>query len=56
MNYQDEVRLTKKYNLRHSEVLSVFRMVRTGNYTVDAAARFVIRNRKPEAKHETNNR
>lgn len=45
MNNQDSVILLKKYGLTQKEIKSVFSMVRTGKYTMDAAAKFIIKGR-----------
>jgi hypothetical protein len=46
MNHQDRRLLVQKYGLTQSEVQSVFSMVRSGAYTIDQAAKLVIKGRK----------
>lgn len=45
MNIQDRKLLAQVYGLNHKEQNKVFSLVRSGHYTIDAAARYVLKER-----------
>ena len=45
MNHQDRRLLVQRYGLRPSEIEQVFKMVRSGQFTMETAAKNVIKNR-----------
>lgn len=46
MNHQDKRLLVQKYGLSQGEVAKVINMVRSGRFTIDSAARYIIKDRK----------
>lgn len=46
MNQQDRILLRDVYGLSHKEQNKVFNMVRSGKFTIDQAAKNVIKDRK----------
>lgn len=46
MNIQDRKLLKEVYNLTHKEQNKVFNMVRSGKFTMDSAAKYVIKDRE----------
>jgi len=45
MNIQDRKLLAEVYGLNHKEQNKVFSMVRSGKFTMDTAAKFVVKER-----------
>lgn len=50
MNNQDRMLLKSTYGLTYKESSKVFSMVRNGSFTIDSAAKFVIKDRSLCAK------
>lgn len=46
VNIQDRKALANKYGLNTCEQNQVFRMVRSGKFTIDSAAKYVLGDRK----------
>jgi hypothetical protein len=46
MNQQDRVLLKEVYGLNYKECNSVFNMVRTGSFTMDSAAKKIIKDKE----------